>query len=83
MIEWLWWVPGIQPGSTHHIHLQVSAPVHNTGESRGFIGRTCAASMCETGCAGTNTLMGGCSESGVLGGSRVSRPVPGLGSCPP
>lgn len=39
--------------------------------------------MCERGCAATNTLTGGCSESGDPGDNSFSRPVPGLGSCPP
>lgn len=64
-------------------HLQASAPIHNSGESRGFISRTYATSRHETGCAGTNTLMGFCSNSRVLGDNWLSRTVLGLGSCPP
>lgn len=37
--------------------------------------------MRETGCAGTNTLMGFCSKSRVLGDNWVSRP--GAGAEPP
>lgn len=71
----------------HHeavfVCLQASAPVHNTGESRGFTIRTYATSMCGADCAGMNTLMGGCSEFRVLGDNWVSWPLPGLGLFPP